>query len=126
MRLIAFLALASLSLGVAAQQIYKWTDEKGVAHYSENPPPNVKAVKSGIRADTPAPAPMSPGDAAKKAQDDKVAAQHKAACKAGFMEIMANQNPPFTYNSKGERVPVVDPIRDQKVRAATIQVRKNC
>jgi glutaredoxin len=31
--------LALVASGVAAQQMYKWTDQKGIVHYSDSPPP---------------------------------------------------------------------------------------
>lgn len=35
----AFLLLALLCLGTAGAQVYKWKDDKGVTHYSDQPPP---------------------------------------------------------------------------------------
>jgi hypothetical protein len=44
---LAWLALLALfaSASVAAQAVYKWTDEKGVVHYSDQPPPDSQAAE---------------------------------------------------------------------------------
>ena len=38
----ALILVAGLALSTAApaQKMYKWVDEKGVTHFSENPPPD--------------------------------------------------------------------------------------
>lgn len=36
------LALASLTLGASAGELYQWKDAKGVTHYSDAPPPGQK------------------------------------------------------------------------------------
>jgi Domain of unknown function (DUF4124) len=127
MRSILLLSLALLSLAASAQQIYKWTDDKGVTHYSENPPPNVKATKAGIRAVNPA-APVDPAQAATKAQEDKLKAQRQAACRGGLAQLMAAQGKPQVYvtNDKGERVFTTDATTVARTQAAQKQMRKNC
>ncbi len=127
MRPILLLCLALASLGVCAQQIYKWTDDKGVIHYSENPPPGVNATKAGIRAVTPT-APVNPAVAAKKKEDDRVKAQRATACRAGLAQITSLQSIPQKYetNSKGERVYSSDGSIEAKTKQAQIQMRKNC
>jgi Domain of unknown function (DUF4124) len=58
MRLPLFLAVLLIAAPVAAQQIYRWIDEKGTTHYSQDPPPaGVKAVPVPIRAEEGPPAP---------------------------------------------------------------------
>jgi hypothetical protein len=40
MRLLALLLVAcTLAAPVAAQQLYRWTDDRGVVHYTDRPPP---------------------------------------------------------------------------------------
>ena len=43
MRPFVLACLVALPLAAAAQQMYKWVDEKGVTHYSDSPPPDGKA-----------------------------------------------------------------------------------
>jgi len=50
--LCAALVLALPALGVDAQQVYRWVDEKGTPHYSNSPPPaGVTAEVVGIKAE---------------------------------------------------------------------------
>jgi Domain of unknown function (DUF4124) len=52
----AFLAVLLLSASSAAAQMYRWVDERGTVHYSnEAPPPGVSAAKVDIDADARVP-----------------------------------------------------------------------
>ena len=95
--LIGILGLSISSLTLAATQVYKWTDENGVVHYSESPPADAGKVKTttltvhgqpvdddSTPATTPAAAPASSGKpAAKKLtqeQSDAAKAENQAQC----------------------------------------------
>lgn len=60
------------STSVVAQTVYKWTDEKGVVHYSDQPPPASQASEQinintlGRRTSTQEEAAGSAGDAAEQ------------------------------------------------------------
>lgn len=41
--------------GLAAAQVYKWVDERGVTHYAEQPPQGAKATQVPSSSATPAP-----------------------------------------------------------------------
>lgn len=66
---IALASLLALALGTSAAhaaKFYKWTDEKGVTHYTVDPPPaGAKAselrIKSRTQADAESPADAAPG-----------------------------------------------------------------
>ena len=46
----AILALAFCCAGIAsATEVYRWTDEKGVKHYSDTPPSNKKYERVNVR-----------------------------------------------------------------------------
>ncbi len=52
----AFLAVLLLSASFATAQMYRWVDERGTVHYSnEAPPPGVNAAKVDIDADARVP-----------------------------------------------------------------------
>jgi Domain of unknown function (DUF4124) len=127
MKYILFATLAALSLAVSAQQIYKWTDDKGVTHYGQTPPANVKATVAGIKVDH-APASANAAVAAQRAPEDKAKAQRAAACRSGLAQITAIQSQRQTYQSdgKGNRVVLRDAAAEARVREAQIQMRKNC
>lgn len=55
-RLVVTLLAATLAVAASAQTYYKWTDAKGVTHYSAQRPPTVKAKSLHLRSDGPAPA----------------------------------------------------------------------
>ena len=49
-------AILCLALPAAAADVYRWVDEKGTVHYSNETPPNgVKATKVDIEAEPRAP-----------------------------------------------------------------------
>lgn len=56
LRLLAALAgcVTLIGLSAEAQQIYRWTDEQGKAHFSNSPPPNAKDVQTNDRAQSQA------------------------------------------------------------------------
>jgi hypothetical protein len=121
--------LASISLAVTAEVvIYKWSDEKGVTHYGEAPPANVKAVKAGIRPDRPAAGPGNAAQVAQKTQEDKVKAERARNCRSGLAQITALQSTPQHYvtNAKGERVFSSDGSAERKTVEAQKIMRKNC
>lgn len=55
-RLVVTLLAATLAVAASAQTYYKWTDAKGVTHYSAQRPSAVKAKSLHLRSDGPAPA----------------------------------------------------------------------
>jgi len=68
MRSLAFLLIALLALPAAAD-IYKWTDAQGKAHYSDNPPPEVKAKQVKLKINSiQGPATVSTASAATAAK----------------------------------------------------------
>lgn len=48
MKRLAVLAAALLCLGTAGAQVYKWVDDKGVTHYSDQPPPPSAPAKTKV------------------------------------------------------------------------------
>jgi hypothetical protein len=91
--LIGILGLSVSSLALAATQVYKWTDENGIVHYSESPPADGKAKTTTLTVHgqpvddeaTPAPAAAAAGSgqpvAKKKAPaSDAAVAENKAQC----------------------------------------------
>ena len=56
------LACAFAALGAGAQTMYKWVDEKGVTHFSEQPPADAKSEQKATKV-TPKVTPPSSGGA---------------------------------------------------------------
>ena len=61
-RAVTAAALMLFALGAGAQAMYKWVDEKGVTHFSENPPPDgKKAAKIEPKVTPPSSTPSAAG-----------------------------------------------------------------
>jgi len=88
------LVLGGATLDASAQQIYRWVDAKGTAHYSNSPPPpGVTAEVVGIKAEAGEPSPdtkecytircqgerMEKRIAARQAEEAKLAAERAAS-----------------------------------------------
>jgi glutaredoxin len=48
MKRLAVSAIALLCLGTAGAQVYKWKDDKGVTHYSDQPPPSSTPARTRV------------------------------------------------------------------------------
>ena len=138
-------ALAAVPLAFA-QQMYKWKDEKGVWHFSENPPPDggkaekieVKPV-GGERPAVPAPdswrnkeleskqqkAKVEGADAIAKKREEDQRAQKCQAYKRE-MDSLTSGVRLFQLNDKGERVFMEDKERQERIEEAKKAIRENC
>lgn len=79
---LGFLLLAlAVSQTALAQKVYTWTDAKGVVHYGEHPPKNVKAtlVKTRTGHSDPTPAPATGAQPATATTGAQPAAANPAA-----------------------------------------------
>lgn len=136
---IARILAASLVLacGSAAAALYKWVDEKGVTHYTEEPPPDRKATKIEIRSDAPAAKPETSeswkdkevefrrrklererSEEAADARAKNAAAQRQNNCLRAreALEVLAPGHPVYRVNEKGERVYMEDAQREEQVK----------
>ena len=141
-----FLLFVMLAIAVATvgSTIYKWVDEKGVAHYSETPPSGKKVDKVDISPPPPKEVTeeaqrklqrlreeLRQRDAereeATKRQEETEAAANREALARKQRCILARQNlhtlqmqrAVYSINGKGERV-----FLDDKTRAAEIERMK--
>ena len=134
------LACAFAALGAGAQTMYKWVDEKGVTHFSEQPPADAKSEKKATKV-TPKVTPPSSGGAydpnawkakeaeAKKRSVDrgqqeqaeaKDAAQRAETCNRARSRLSFLQNTHVIYrdNPDGSRTFMEDKQRDAEVAKA--------
>ena len=138
-------ALAAAPIAVA-QQMYKWKDEKGVWHFSENPPPDgskadkieVKPV-GGERPAVPPPdswrnkeleskqqkAKAEGADAIAKKREEERRAEKCRAYKAELDNLTGGVRL-FHLNDKGERVFMEDKERHERIEDAKKAIRENC
>jgi len=131
-------ALLVLACGSAAAALFKWVDEKGVTHYTEEPPPpDRKATKIEIRSDGP-PAKAEKadswkdkelelrrqrlekerGDEASDAQAKNAAARRHQNCLRArdALDTLAHGHPVYRVNEKGERVYMEEAERDAETK----------
>ena len=129
---------------LGAQTMYKWVDEKGVTHFSENPPPdgNKKAQKIEVK---PIQSDRPPADnwkqremeskqiRAKKGIEEEGArqreeAQRGQACRNAQRkaDTMKNYARVFRLDEKGERVYYDDKQRESELADAQREIAKYC
>jgi hypothetical protein len=133
-RLLA-LALCSLPLAAAAQQIYKWTDANGVVHFSQNPPAD--GSYENVTPNLP-----PPGSAPKYHVNDQTGAAHsdpqatqasadneercaKARERVAFLEDKTAHRL-FTTGADGQPSRMTDEEFDSAVKDANDAAQKYC
>lgn len=129
-----------------SQQMYKWKDEKGVTHFSENPPPDGgKAEKIEVKpvgGDRPAVPPPetwrqkeleSKQQKAKTEGADEIArkrdeSQRAQKCQTYKRELdsLTNSGRLFHLNEKGERVFMEEKERSDRIDEAKRIIRESC
>lgn len=143
---VAFASLAaSLPAAVHAGTMYKWVDEKGVTHFSEDPPPDGKAQKIDVK-----PLPPSSDAPAAPPQDwrarelelrqkrlDKERAERKSQQEAGVrearclraqraLEQLNRQRPIYDVDKQGNRVYMDDKERAAEIEGARKAIEASC
>jgi hypothetical protein len=136
--------MLALALPAAAQKMYKWVDEKGVTHFSENPPPD--GVKGGqqievkpIQPDRPAVDNWRQKEAeakerrAKQGVADEQARRQEASQRAGkcrqaqrTVDTMTNYSRVYKLNEKGERVWMEENEKSSELAEAKRDVARYC
>lgn len=149
-----------LSLGLllcaapSSAGLYKWVDDKGVTHYSENPPPGRKAQQIQTTPSTSpstAPNPAEPASTwsdkerafrqrsiereqaeetrnQKEAAEKYQAAMRKERCVAAQRALRAlnEQQPVYRINEKGEREFIEDADRPRAIERAKQGIETYC
>lgn len=133
------LLLLSLAATPAAA-IYKWVDEKGVTHFSEEPPPDGrKSTKIEPKVTPPSDPNAKPADWKQRELENRQMKQEKqvregnaraaeqeansakmARCRQAQdqVRVLATPRPVYSTNSKGEKVYVEDTDRESRLREA--------
>ena len=144
----AVILLVAALAATPAGAIYKWVDEKGVTHFSQDPPPDGrKATKVEPKVTPPSGPAAAPTDWKKKEQDSrkqriereqgdeaaKARAHNEAAERANRcnrakrdLEVLSLQVPVYSRNERGERVYVEDKDRESEKAAARRVIEANC
>jgi hypothetical protein len=130
-----------------ADAMYKWVDEKGVTHFSSDPPPDGKAQKIDVKPAPPSssapPKPLTLEEVRKRAldlhderlakekrdEDAKAAAEkQKARCLQARdnLEGLERARRIYSLNERGERVYVDDNERAAALARAQKAVETSC
>lgn len=135
-------AMVLFAFGAAAQTMYKWVDEKGVTHFSDEQPPDNKASKIDVK---PPGNPTPRVDDWRKKEEDarqrralkdtqegeaqrREAAQRPQRCRNAQSGLDTAKNSRRLYNldAKGERIYVEDSERPALIDKWEQEVRKYC
>jgi len=143
---IALLALA-LCAAAHAQSMYKWVDEKGVTHFSSDPPPDGRAQKIEVKPQSPSPEaqpkPLRLEDVRKRAlelRDERLAKEkreedakreaenQKQRClrAQNQLESLRRSRRVYSMNERGERVYMEDKDRAAELERAQDAVSAAC
>jgi hypothetical protein len=130
-----------------AQTMYRWVDEKGRTHYSQEPPPDGKAQKVEVKPSGPAPRQAVPGswkqrdldsrarrlEKEQKEDYDKATKHNEAADRTNRcnharreLRILETQVPVYTVNEKDERVYLDDKDRAREIEEWKRHVQTYC
>lgn len=93
LRLIGLLLMSvSISQTVLAEKVYTWTDSKGVVHFGERPPKDVKATLVKTRTGHSDPTPAQTAAAQAKPAAETAAANQQASLKDPERCAQAKEN----------------------------------
>lgn len=149
-----FAVIPLLALFVAqasfAQSFYKWVDEKGATHYTQNPPPQKAVKKVAVTTLTPADsakdikalAAQSDKSLKVAAADEKTAEENKAKAVADAArrnknskacEQLKNSQAALqsgqrlrTTDAKGERSYVTEEQKAALMKQQSVQIKSDC
>ncbi|GIX35120.1 MAG: hypothetical protein KatS3mg126_0899 [Lysobacteraceae bacterium] len=125
MRAIALLLPLLFAYSVTAAEIYKWTDDKGRVHYSDQPPPEgVASERRSIAQGTP-----TSSEPAKADAEDAAAAERARLCEQvqqSLKLLRENQNVMMDLDGDGKPEPLDAAAREEQALAAQRGVEEYC
>jgi hypothetical protein len=143
--ILLLLCIVAGSTGLQAKELYRWTDENGVVHYSDQKPPSGQAFQTERIADTPAAPPPAAAEAAEEAQPsvaqqrrEEIAQKKREAreeqaerderCAAWQAEVdrLEPNRRVFYTNEQGETERMDDVERVERVADLKRQIAANC
>lgn len=111
---VALLGAALLASPVMAGQFYKWTDEQGVTHYSEEPPPQAAKNAAEVKVQTRTPSGTAAAVENLQKQRD---ASNKAAADAAKGKTTAAGTPP----AKADKSQYAERCKQLRANLATME-----
>ncbi len=121
----------ALASGTAdAKELYRWTDEKGVTHYSDTKPVGVEFEKREVAADpAPPPAAAAAQDAATEGDAAKPKGPPSADCllsRSNLETLRSGRAVSMDTDGDGEPEELDDQMRAQAIVATEEQIRAHC
>lgn len=144
-KVVLALAFALATGGAQAGTMYRWVDEKGVTHFSEDPPPDGKAQKIDVKplpssSDAPAARPqdwrarelelrqkrLDKEKAERKSEQDASARESRCLRAQRALDQLNRQRPLYEVDKQGNRVYIDDRERAAEAETARKAVEANC
>lgn len=133
----AGLMLATLSLPVSAQALYRWVDSNGVVHYSDSPPADTPYETRSIRNatlpkpedDVPPPtatAASGQPNPAQAAKDDPARQRNCEQARLNLELLQSDSPVRMDLDGDGEAEPIEDAARQLQIDLARRQVASYC
>ena len=143
----AVVVLAAALAAPPAHAIYKWVDEKGVTHFSQDPPPGKEKATKVEPKVTPPSSSAKPADWKKaeqearknrldrdqkdeyergKAHNDAAERTNRCNYARRQLALLDRQVPLFNRNDKGDKVYLEDKDRPAEVAHWTREAQANC
>lgn len=133
-------ALLTMSAGVPAAGMYKWTDSQGNVHYTQTPPPKgnyqqmtapraptapepAEPQQGAAAPATPKPDQATASDAKRKELEAEVA---KHNCEAARRNLNVYSTSNRVMNEKGEVEVLDDKAREAKIKEANKMIKQYC
>lgn len=122
-----FLILGLLmASSLAAQEVYRWTDEDGNVHYGDQPPPEEETER--VRID-PSPVPESDEEGEDGESSDSNRPQlSEAECEGmrGRLEEYRNADTLYRVNDEGEEEALAEEAAEAEMRRLESQIEDYC
>ncbi len=122
------LALGALGTQAFASEVYRWVDEKGVAHYADMPPSGIKYERVNVRSgSTETISTAQTSDDASAAEADSPAARRAQRCQTARQSLAALQsNLEVSAEFDGKVRPLTAEEREQQVARNQQIVANDC
>jgi len=123
--LFLLVGLLLVSSGVSAQEIYRWTDDKGVAHFTDDPSLIPEKYRGQVKTEKmPAEAPPSPSQAQPQAVPTGPASVKAADPSSGRKDVLGRGEDWWKAQAKMWREKLQNAQKNYETANATVQAKQ--
>ena len=123
--LFLLVGLLLVSSGVSAQEIYRWTDDKGVAHFTDDPSLIPEKYRGQVKTEKmPAEAPPSPSQAQPQAVPTGPASVKAAHPSSGRKDVLGRGEDWWKAQAKMWREKLQNAQKNYETANATVQAKQ--